>query len=111
VRKKEGSKMENQVKPEIGMGATECVGSDSYPYSVVEVLSEKAIVVQSDNYKAVSGNAADGSAEYEYSPNPEGAKYVVTLRGNGRWVTKGEGKKSGRGFYVGARRFRYDPHF
>jgi len=44
--------MKEEVIPEVGMGATEHVGSDRYrvcrPYTIVEVITPRKIVVQRD---------------------------------------------------------------
>lgn len=94
----------------VGIGATEIVGSDRYPYTVVEVLSDKKIVVQADDYKRTDKNGMSESQTYEYTPNPNSLRVVVTLRKNGRWVREGESGK-GRGFAIGHRDAHQDPHF
>jgi hypothetical protein len=45
---------------------------------------------------------------YEYAPDPEAERVVVTLRRNGRWVAKGQPMRSGRSFAVGHRNSYYD---
>ena len=94
----------------VGDGATEGVGSDCYPYTIVEIKSDRRVVVQRDNYKRTDKNGFSESQEYEYSPCPEAAKIVVTLRKNGRWVKVGQSSNYG-GFYLGNRRAYQDPCF
>jgi len=73
--------------PQIGDGATQSVGSDSYPYTVVSVSNERVrhlfktpdmsqavevmwpkwIEVTSDNYKGISGEFHQGNVVYEYT--------------------------------------------
>ena len=98
------------IKPEIGMGVTECVGSDCYPYTVVEIITPKKIMIAADKYIIASGSAHDGSAEWRYERDTKSTPTEVKLSKDGRWYTKG-GKLSGRRFYVGDRRYYYDPHF
>jgi hypothetical protein len=85
--------------------ATHIVGSDRYPFTVVEVVNAKTIRLQVDNAKR-AGTAVD----YEYSPNPDAAVITVTLRKSGRWVMRGK-SIGGTWFIVGARRMYLDPHF
>ena len=94
----------------VGDGATYCVGSDCYPYTIIEIISEKKLVVQADNSKMVGGSYY-GEQEYEYTPNPDGGKFTITLRKNGRWIPVGGNSRSDCGFSVGHRRKYRDPHF
>lgn len=97
-------------KPEVGMGCTQGVGSDRYPYTICEVVNEKKIYVQADDYKRTDKNGQSESQTYEYTPNPEAQKILVTLRKNGRWVRKGE-TLNGSAFYIGQRRAYQDPSY
>ena len=105
--------MDTQVKPEVGMGVTEAVGSDSYPYTVIEVVSNREIVVQADSYKPDLDNKYDYYANqiYNYYPNPEGAKYTLTLRKNNRWKRKGDSMSATSRWYMDYRRHYSDPSF
>jgi hypothetical protein len=94
------------VVPEVGMGATEVMFSDRHPYTVVEVKSERRIVVQRDNYKRTDTNGMSESQTYEYTPNPSAPKVVVTRRKDGSWREMGHGK--GSSFMLGAREEYYD---
>lgn len=62
--------MKNKITPEVGMGVTQGVGSDSYPYTIVEVLSPRRVVVQADSFKALPGSDPFGYQKYEYFRNP-----------------------------------------
>ena len=76
--------------PEMGDGATTSVGSDRYPYTIVEVSRQtvdrevknpanptetailkwpKWIEVTKDTWKVITGSMRDGSAEYDYTSN------------------------------------------
>jgi hypothetical protein len=106
--------MQEGVRPpvvEVGMGATELHYSDCDPYTVIRVITQKKIIVQEDNWKIVKGSAQDGSAQYEYTRNPGGAKAVLTLRADGCWREEGFTKKNGGGWAVGFRRKYFDPSF
>jgi len=92
------------------MGVTGGAGSDCYPYTVVEVLSPKDIVIQSDSYRRTDKNGMSESQEYEITPNPNGGKTRITLRNNGRWVMRGQDKHRS-GYSLGFRRAYQDPHF
>lgn len=98
-----------QKPPEVGMGATLRVGSDAYPYTIVEVTG-KTLTAQRDNAKLVSGSRMSEDQEYEYEPNPNAKKNVFTLRKNGRWVEKGAGMNSAS-LFIGHRRQYMDPSY
>ena len=97
----------------VGMGATTGFNGDSYPYTVIAVLSPKKIVVQADDYKVLEKDAMykEGSLECEFSRNPNGQTRTLTLRKNGRWVGAGEGMRAGFGWYIGERAYSRNPHF
>lgn len=95
----------------VGTGATAHVGSDRYPYTVVEVISDKKLVVQRDEFRRTDSNGFSESQTYEYTANPDAEKVVITLRGNGRWVRQGESAKGGTGFSIGHRSAYQDPSF
>ncbi len=101
--------MENAKSPEptVGMGATECMYSDRHACTIVEVRSPTTIVVQRDKAKRIDNNGMSESQTYEFTPNPEAPKVVVTKRRNGRWVAKGN-KQSSPGFMLGERDEYYD---
>lgn len=101
--------MANQVTPEVGMGATWSPWTDCYPCTIV-VVTPRTLVTRDDEYEVVGGSILDGSAKYEYSPNPEGSEKVWTLRKNGRWVRQGE-TMNGRSLTIGIRRAYRDPSY
>jgi hypothetical protein len=91
---------------QVGQGATYHIGSDRYPYTVVEILSPRSVVLQEDNYRCTDYN----SQTYEYTPNPDASRTIVTLRKDGVWRKKGDTKGSGYfGFY--GRNAYQDPSF
>ena len=95
-------------EPVVGMGATQLMWSDRHPFTVVEVLSAKEVVVQADRVKRVDGNGMSEDQEYEYVPNPAGKKYTITLRKNGQWVTKGQPLRNGQLWKLGEREEYHD---
>lgn len=97
----------NGIEPVVGMGATVGVGSDSDPYTVAEVVTPHHIVIQPDNWRIISGNEGDGSAQYEYTTNPNSAPIDVTLRRDGKWKIDGTTTV----VHIGNRRRYRDPGF
>lgn len=96
------------VTPEVGMGCTICMYSDRHAATIVRISpSGKTLYVQQDDAKVVKGSAHDGSAEYEYTRNPNYRERAF------RWTKRGwrEGGANGTGLLVGRRDEYYDPHF
>lgn len=93
--------------PTVGMGATRLGWTDRYPYTIVEVINERRIVVQADNYRVIRGSAHDGSAEYEYTPDIDAPLITVTKRKDGKWREMGRSNL----FTIGERSRYYDPTF
>jgi hypothetical protein len=94
----------------VGEGATMGFGSDCYPYTIIQVVSEKKVVIQADRSKLVSGNILTEAQEYEYSRDPNGTTLVVTKRKNGKWYPQGQSMNS-QSVYLGGRRAYRDPSF
>ena len=98
------------VIPQVGMGASEQVGSDRYPYTIIEVVSDRKIVVRADAWRITSGSEHDGSARYIFSANPHGTERTLTLRKNGRWCQQRQGMRESL-WGIGNRSRYYDPSF
>jgi len=88
---------------DVGCGATYSPCSDCYPATVIR-KTRTTITIQDDSYRLVSGSTSDGSAEYEYSRNEDGAVHVCRL-------TKRGWRSGGLRVSFGHRRYYYDPHF
>jgi hypothetical protein len=78
--------------------------TDYHPGTVIRIISEKTIDVQSDNWKIASGSEWDGTAEYDYTRNSGGLvmRFRATKKG---WNWKGYR------LTLGLRRRYYDPSF
>ena len=98
-------------KPSVGMGVTNGIGSDCYPYTIVEVRSEKQLVVKADDYQSVGGDGMSAAQEYIYGANTKNPAVVLTLRKNGAWKQKGELMRGGSNWHIGSRRAYRDPSF
>jgi len=101
---------DTKTKPEVGMGVTGGAGSDCYPYTIVEVKTDKDIVIQSDSFRRTDKNGLSECQEYDITPNPDGRKVRITFRRNGRWVERGM-LMHRSGYSLGFRRAYQDPHF
>lgn len=100
------------VKPEIGMGATERVGSDCYAYTVIAVSeSGKRATIQRDRAIATKDNSYTEAQEYRYEANTEGVTKEVSLRKNGTWYTVGQPIEWYTGVTMGHRRYYQDPSY
>lgn len=115
--------VKGQPPAEVGMGATILGWSDRYAATIIKVDGDglsagTLITVQYDESKVVKGSTMDGSAEYEYSPNPQGATSVYRLSKAGFWdsvtfnlETKRWNKTGSKGVRIGDRQEYRDPHF
>ena len=98
----------NNIKPEVGMGCTECVGTDRNACTITKVSeSGKTIWYRWDNAKVVKGDKYNGTAEYEYSFDENGTDYRARLRKDGRYIGIGTDNR----IILGVRDEYYDPHF
>lgn len=97
--------------PVLGMGVTKLGWSDRSPYTIIEIHSTKEIVVQEDKSVRIDKNGLSEQQEWEISSDPEGRTRILTLRKNGKWITKGVSLKNGDYWLIGERMRYYDPHF
>ena len=77
--------------PAVGMGATLGVGSDRYPYTIIEVsASGKSITIQEDDAIRMDKNGPYTEMQtYSFAPNKNGGTYVARLNEHGRWRVGG----------------------
>ncbi len=97
--------------PEVGMGATGLSYTDRHPFTIVEIVNSKKIVVQEDFAIRTDSNGMSESQSYEYTSNPDAPKIVVTLRKNGHWVQQGGKMSNGRSYLIGHRNKYHDFNF
>ena len=99
------------TKPVVGQGGTHQVGTDAYPYTIIEVSeSGKTIKAQRDEYIRTDSNGQSELQTYEYSPDLEGVINTFTLRKSGNYHEKGQSRHY-HPFFPGHRRFFRDPSF
>ena len=98
-----------RIEPEVGMGVTMSVGSDSYPGTITRVSkSGKTFWFREDDYKRVDNNGLSESQEYEYFPDESRAERKATLRNYGGFKVSNSDCLH---VVVGSRRAYRDPHF
>lgn len=115
-----------QPEPTIGMGVTILSWSDRKAGTITRTgiwAKCKAIEVREDHSRVVSGSTHDGTAKWEYAPNPTGnALFFVFKDDQWRRATneadprdfvklKLYKKGSGQGLRIGSRETYYDPSF
>ena len=106
TRNSNGYRKEETVDLFVGMGATMGIGSDCYPYTVWDWRVTKGgkliISVTNDSYKAVLKVPYGSDCEYIYTSNePTETNPVLEVNLSERNCK----------FYVGGRRYYYDPSF
>jgi hypothetical protein len=94
--------MSEEITPKIGMGATEIMGTDRYPFTIIQIASKNRLIVQADKYSAIGTNTANNQ-NYEYKPDTNGKteKLILTKYG---WKILGEPVY----FKIGYRKAFYD---
>ena len=92
--------------PVVGMGVTRLSFSDRHPFTVVEVKTARKIVVQKDDAVRTDKNGMCEQQTYQFSPDPNGVKIVLTLRKDGRWREMGDDTD---GWLIGER-LKYHDH-
>lgn len=97
--------------PEVGMGATELCYTDRWPFTIIEVINEKTIMVQVDHAQRTDSNGMSECQEYEFTPNTSSEKVVITRRKSGAWIRRGEPMKGGTRFLIGHRSKYHDFSF
>lgn len=90
---------------QVGDGVTRRVGSDSFPYTVVEILGEMRFAVREDKATRTDDNGMSDVQRWSYEPDPTAPRKVVTLRKSG-WKTI-----DGDRFVLGGRRRFHDFSF
>jgi hypothetical protein len=84
----------NNIKPEVGMGVTQCHPNDRYPWTILAVLSEFRLLIQAD--------------KHDMSKNQYGQVLEISRRASGAWREVGRDHTSPR-FDVGVREFYQSP--
>lgn len=111
-----------QPVPTIGMGVTMFGYSDRHAgtISTVEYIAKDRyrIGVQRDKATVIKGSIQDGSAEYEYTAQPDGYVTYYQQDKQGMWsqvylndATGRWKKREGAGLRIGERDEYYDPSF
>lgn len=102
--------MENvkTIKPEVGMGATECLWSDRNPFEIIEVQDDRHIVVRALDWKRIDDNGMSESQEYEYTSNANNATKQLFLTKQGKWREREGRRLVGNGWYIGSAERYYD---
>lgn len=96
--------------PFVGQPATKLVGSDRYPFTVIEVKSPRRVVVQADRFRRVDQNGFSESQVYEMERDAEGQKFDISLRKDTYWHEVGYSTNTSC-FVLGYRSAYQDPHF
>lgn len=94
-----------QIKPEVGMGATELLWTDRHAYTITSVNATGTVIeLQRDRAIRTDTNGMSECQVYTYEPNTNASVQTVTLRKNGQWVTKGQSIKNGTKWLIGFRK-------
>jgi hypothetical protein len=103
---------EKIVEVFVGSGATCGIGSDRFALTVVEIISAKRVILQTDESKRLDDNGAfTESQKYEFRRDDNGSKVEVSLRKNGTWITVGSSLGDSYRYHLGHRAAYHDPCF
>jgi hypothetical protein len=110
--------MTTDTTPRVGDPATYVVWTDTHACTVIAVSKDgKRATLQRDvatvtNAEECRKNGQGWPCEYDYSRDPNGETYEVSLRSNGQWKRVGQTMKEPGGYaFFGRRQEYYDPHF
>lgn len=98
----------------VGDGVTLTGYSDSYPFTVIRIVSARCMIIQEDNATLLNGTGSDapdklqfspggffghtsGKQRYTYAPNPKGHIETVRLTKRGWKATGKHGKRMSAG--------------
>ena len=100
------------LKPQLGMGATQHFISDRYPLTINEVINDRKTVAKADKSTRTDSNGFSESQTWVFEPDKNSMKVTLTRRKNGIWLPEGvPSRGAGYGFTIGARRRYVDPSF
>jgi len=96
----------------VGQLATHCVGSDRYPYEVIEISDDKSHVFLRE-MRATATAEFDyySHQDYTYSSFTGGVIVELTLRKDGHYRPVGAPIRERPNFVFGYARFYHDPSF
>jgi len=75
--------------PQVGMGVTKLLYSDRHAYSVVEVVSDKVVMVKRDIAKPQHEGMSD-SQHWEYQEDKNATPIKIKLHKKGYWYQEGD---------------------
>lgn len=85
TRKRMGSNFIEHLEVKVGTGITMLLGIDKYPYTVTKILTPRKIEVQEDTYTQANGFDMYSNQVYNFKPNLNGEKRILSLRKNSIW--------------------------
>lgn len=96
----------------VGMPATNYVGSDRYPYEVIEI-SDGGNLITVREMDAISADGYDYYCNqvYTYRSCPQGRTIVLSKRKDGKYRPVGMSLRNTSSFYFGVASYYQDPHF
>ncbi len=100
----------NNTEIKIGDGVTYHVGSDRYPYTVIDVISPTKLLIQHDSTKMNKDGDWYGKQIWDITQNPNGGIITISKRKNGYWYQVGQ-SMSNVFYTVGQRDMYQDPTF
>jgi transcription elongation factor Elf1 len=95
------------LAPLLGMGVTESIGSDSSAYTIIEMKTDRRIVIQADVSLMTEGSGYTEHQEYAFSRNQHAAMKALSKNKEGLWVAVRD--RSYR-YTLGRRHERRNPH-
>lgn len=96
------------MTPEIGMGATIKIGTDSIPVTIIDVsLNKNKITLQEDKSNRLDNNGISDLQSYSYESDMNGIIYYAYLHKNNNYYLS----KSKQRVSLGVRRKYYDYSF
>lgn len=99
------------IEPKIGMGVTFLHWTDRSAGTIVEVVSDSRIIIQTDFAERTDKNGMSECQTYFFRRNLQAPRQIFTKRKNGAWVREGSPMKSGQKILIGERSAYHDYSF
>jgi hypothetical protein len=99
------------AEPVIGDGVTELCYTDRRAYTIIQIISNREIIIQKDKTRRLDPNGMSDCQHYEYSEDKTGETVAITKRNDNKWYVKTIPMRYSNRFIIGIRDKYHDFSF